>query len=274
MAEIIKGMPFEEYKKRPGVNASLLKTIDRYSLAHAKAQLDARTEDETDAKAMGHAFHSLLLEDRIDYAIHPETYGDENKPWNWNANICKAWAKEQEGKTIFNKDEAKGVELMAASAKAALSDIDLAGDREISIFAEKDGLPVKCRIDLLPADPSAPVIDFKSCQSAEPEKFLKQCYDLRYHMQCAWIIDVLRWAGIERKEVWLAAIESKGPFATGILKFSDQPISFLRLGRTHCRSAFQKLNNAYDTNRWPDYGQSNAEDHAQPWMLHQIEQTA
>lgn len=278
MVEILRDLPFDEYRKRPGINASLLKVVDQFSLAHARHVIDGGDDDEdTAAKQLGTSFHALMLEGRVDYAVIPETYESEKgetKKWNWNANVCKEWGAKQDGKTLLTEAEAKGLEAMVANATDALCGVDLKGDREISIFAEKDGLPVKCRIDLLPADESAPVIDFKSCTSAEPGKFLRQCYDLRYHLQCAWILDVLRWAGIKRRSVWLVGVETKAPFATCVLEFNDMGLSFLRVGRARCRAAFQKLKTAYETNHWPDYGRSDAESHALPWMTQELEQTA
>jgi PDDEXK-like domain of unknown function (DUF3799) len=277
-AEIIRNLPAEEYRKRLGVNASLLKTVHAQSLKHAKAQIDG-LENESDAKDFGTAFHSLLLEGKQDFVVHPETYMSSDKipvakPWNWNANACKAWEAAQEGKTILNKDGAKALDSMCAAAKDALTCVELIGDTELSVFAEKDGMPIKARIDLLPKDENAPVIDFKKVRSAEPRKFLRQCYDLGYHIQCAWILDVLRLAGIPRDEVWLVGIEDKEPFATCTLKFSDEPISFLRLGRIHARAAFMKAKAAYESGRWPDYGITAAENHAMPWMLQELEQTS
>jgi hypothetical protein len=277
--EIIRNLPYEEYRKRPGVNASLLKTVHAQSLKHAKAQIDG-IEIESDAKDFGTSFHALLLEGKYDFVVHPETYlGEEKgkpkiKPWNWNAHACAQWEREQGGKTVVNEKEAKALEAMVAAAHDALSGLKLGGDCELSVFAEKDGVPIKARIDTLPTDPNAPVIDFKKVRSAEPRKFMRQCYDLGYYIQCAWILDVLRLAGIERDSVWLVGIEDKQPFSSCTLKFVDVPVSFLRLGRIHARAAFSKVKTAYETNRWPDYGITVAENYAMPWMLPELDQTA
>lgn len=278
MSDIVKNLPFADYLARPGVNGTILKAVDRYSLAHARAILDGVGDDEESAaQELGTSFHALLLEGRIDYEVHPATYlhpKEGEKKWNWNANACKEWAlpHEQASKTILTEGAAKSVEAMVASVHDELRGIDLAGDRELSVFAEKDGLPVKCRVDLLPKN--GPVIDFKSAACAQPEEFLRQSLKLRYHLQCAWILDVLRWAGIDRKEVWLVGVESKPPFACCVLKFADIPCSFLRVGRRHCRTAFQQLKNAYESKLWPGYGQHPAENFAPKWQMDELEQTA
>lgn len=287
--EIIRDLPFDEYKKRPGVNASLLKTVHRYSLAHARAYLDGKDERESDALDFGTAFHALLLEGRKDYAVQPDTYPapvthEKVKklevalgaplPWNSNAGHCKQWVAKQGGKSIFTAGEASEIEAMVASIKAnsELAPM-LAGDRELSIFAERDGIPTKARIDLLPKAGKV-VIDFKKARSAEPEKFLRQALDLGYHMQCAWLLDVLRAVGVERSEVWMVAIEQTYPHAVGILKFSDGIGTFLRVGRIDCNVAFHRLREAHQTNSWPDYGSHEAELFAPAWWRERIERTA
>lgn len=276
--EIVRSLSFEEYGKRPGINGSLLKTVDRYSLAHAKAQLDGLDEFESDALDFGTCFHSLLLEGRVDYEIIPATYENEKgevKPWNWNANVCKKWGAAQGDKIPLTTKEAASLEAMVAAVHDN-PDVKpfLKGDTELSVFAEREGLPVKARIDLLPSDPNGPVIDFKKARSSEPSQFLKSALDLRYHLSAAWNLDVLRWAGIERKEFWLVAVEDSAPYAVSILKFLDVPMSFLRVGRSKCRAAFKRLQSAYESKRWPDYGTHVAEDHAKPWMLPELETTA
>lgn len=276
--EIARNLPFEEYKARPGINGSLLKIVDEFSLKRVKAEIDGKLESESDAMDFGTCFHSLLLEGRVDYVIHPETYPspkEGEKKWIWSANFCKEWAKEQGDKIILSKAEALSIEAMVE----AVSDVPelrehLNGDRELSVFGERDGMPVKCRLDLLTKADTGPVIDFKKTRSAEPGKFLKQALEKRYTMQAAWGLDVLRLAGVKRTAFWLVGIEDKAPFDVSILKLNDRGCSFLRAGRVLCRQAFKKLKNAYAENHWPSYGAHDAEDYAKPWMMQELEKTA
>jgi hypothetical protein len=272
---IVPNLPFEEYVERPGVNGSLLKVVDEFSMRRAKAVIDGKLTVESDAMDFGTCFHSLLLEGRIDYAVHPETYpsSEGEKPWRWNANFCKEWEKEQEGKKILSKAEAEQIEAMVAAVHdvAELRPF-LAGQREVSVFAEKDGYPVKSRIDLLPKE--GPVIDFKKARNPHPEAFLRQAIEKRYHLAAAWNLDCLRWAGDTRTEFWLVAVEATPPFDVSILKFQDMAGTFLRVGRVKARAAFQKLKNAYAEDRWPSYGIHFAEDHAKPWQMQELETTA
>ena len=283
MSEIIEGMSYEDYAARPGVNASLLKIVDQYSLAHARAYMDGTFKPESDALDFGKAFHSHMLEGKTEYVITPETYphsGDKAKgiekgdpaPWNSNAKFCKQWAESQT-QTILTAVQHEKLLAMSAAGQSLLP---VARRRhEVSVFAEKDGIPIKCRIDMLPEDVlKYGVWDVKSCVSANPENFLSRSLSMRYHMQAAWTLDVLRLAGVKADIFNFEAIEKTAPYAVSVLTMADIPCSFLRVGRARCRAAFQKLRTAQETGKWPGYGVVTAEDFAKPWQLKELEQTA
>jgi hypothetical protein len=85
-------------------------------------------EPPTAAMDVGQAADALILEKRVDFIAHPPTYlGPEStkkdaplvqKPWNWNANICKDWAAQQSAKIILSPDDAATVNAMAAAVQA------------------------------------------------------------------------------------------------------------------------------------------------------------
>lgn len=276
--EVIENMPFAEYAKRPGVNASLLKLVHRFSLQHAKSYLDGEFQEESDTLDFGKCFHSLALEDREVFAEIPPTYTNadgEAKPWNWNAKACKQWGVDQGDKIPLKAGEIAGVRAMAGAVRRVLS---MKGRTELSLFAERDGLPVKCRLDFAPDDQQQGIIDLKSCQSAEPRKFMRSAYELAYHIQAAFTLDVAdlcrKALGKDYPRFSLLAVESDVPHGVCRLIFDDEPLSLLRLGRIHYRAAFKQLQNAYESGRWDGYGTHAAEEYAPPWILKELEQTA
>ncbi len=279
---LVSGLSWADYDQRPGLDASLLKTVDGRSLAHARALLDAPEsvaaggeDDPLHRHEFRAAFLALLFTGRVEYSVQPATYGDERKPWNRRARLCQEWEAEQRGRAIFTEREARRLEAMVVAARVALEDVDLTnGEWALSAFARYDDQPVKCRADFVPSNPRAPVLAFTWCASAEPGEFLRQAMRRREHLHAAWTLDVLRWAGRPRAALWLVGIEPRPPYATGILKFEDKPLSFLRVGRRACRAGLARLADAAATERWPDYGRAAAEDHAAPWMLQALKQTA
>lgn len=289
MVEIIKNLPFEDYRARKGINASILKTVHSYSLLHAKAEMDGLRSIETQTLDFGKCFHSLTLENIVDWSVKPLTYpapedhadvkkgkikaGDPLK-WNGNAGYCKEWESKQGSKVILSADEDRRVNGMRdvlhsdPEIKALIG-----GDNELSVFVESDGFVRKCRIDGLPVGDDAPVIDLKSGDCVHPEIFMSNAMKYGWDIQAAWNLDVLKLAGKPRKEFWFVAVESDYPHAHTILKFKDTPGSFLRLGRIKYRAAFQRIKNAIRDNKWPSYDSGEAELFAKDWQLKQLEQT-
>lgn len=277
--EIITNMPFAEYKARPGINASLLKTVFGKSLKHAFAELNGASSVDTEATGFGTLFHALALEGREEFAVQPSTYTDdkgEEKKWNGNANVCKAWLAEQKaaGLEPVSQAEADALEQMRDAVEFEVCDLLANSQKEVSLFASrKDGVQVKARIDAIPDDESAPLIDLKTTANAHPQAFVRSCVDLGYIMQAAFYIDVARLCGIERKEVWFVAVETKPPFATTTLRMQDTTGSLLRIGRNRYRAALAKLIDAQATNHWPAYGKQFAEEFAPAWMRQELEAT-
>lgn len=269
--EIIKNMPYTAYAERDGINNSLLKAVKEESLATVHGIIKKEIVFENDTLDFGTAFHDLTLEGKKNYVIRPDEYAF-GKKWTMNATFCKEWVAKQGDRTVLSTSEAAKLEGMA---KAVQEHPEMApllrGKTELSVFAEKKGIKLKARIDLLPDDPAAPVIDFKKTRSAKPEEFVKQLWNLRYYMQAAMYLDVLRMADIDRKEFWFVAVEDFSPFNIYICKLRDHQIGFLEFGRHEYRDAYQTLMKAINTNCWPTWPSSSAEEHMTAWMQNAIE---
>lgn len=293
--EIIENMSFEDYAKRPGINAGLLATVDQYSLAHAKAQIDGRAVYSSDALDFGEALHALWLEGRECFIEQPATYrapkdhaevikgkigpGDPIG-WNNNAKICKAWVDlaEKDGKIVLSASEVADIRGMVEKLNSHPELRGIKGRSELSIFTEMKGVPVKIRVDTLPDDVTRPVIDLKSARDAEPEKFVRAALGLRYHLKSAFYTDVLKIAAEKLKMPSLIrcgmdfiAQEKKEPYGICIVKFRDTGESFLRVGRKRYRGAFDRLTEAMKTGYFPSYETCHAEEFAPTWTLKELE---
>ena len=276
MNRIVPDLPFTDYVATPGINATALKIVHQQSLAHAKAYMDGTYKKESAALDFGRAFHSLALEGQEAFEVRPATYDhpkDGVKPWNANAAVCKEWLAAHDGAYIISSAERSALEAMDGAVRPYLNFPD-GGQSEVSVFAERDGVPIKARIDFLPAGDDQPVIDLKTCRNAHPEAFMREALRLGYHIQAAFTLSILRKVGIVRSEFRFVAVETEPPFATTEICFGDQDLSVLRMGRRRGNAAFARIVEAMRTNRWPSYGKSLAEDFVPPWMLPELEQTA
>lgn len=160
----------EAYHAGPGVTFHRLKDFIDGGPKHYHDRHIAKTapaQPERDWQALGRAYHiyGLQGEDafRAQVIQHPATYwGKESqkkdaplveKPWNWNANDCKAWADEHADRVILSPSEygqaiTIGRNMRANSHAARLLGC---GWPEITIEQrdERFPVPVKGRIDWL-----------------------------------------------------------------------------------------------------------------------------
>lgn len=288
---ILPGLSFDEYRALPGFNASLLKVADSRSLAHAKAYIDGLPSPNSDALDFGSSFHNLLLRGVEDFVVRPDTYPAPEKhakvkageckpgdplPWNGNAGACKDWLSENaKGKLVHDAESAASLRGMVTALRAHPEIAPhLNGQCELAVTAERKGLQYKALVDLLPDDPSAPVIDFKSCRSCNPRRFVADAVKLGYHLQSALYVDVLAWNEIQRKEFWFVAVEDAPPYVIWIMKMRDEPLRILRVGRARYRAAVQKLVAAESADLWPGYESVEPEDLAPAYLKDELEQTA
>lgn len=282
-ARVVEGMSFEEYAKAPGINASLLCAVDELSLEEAKAQMDGESEFYSDALDFGEALHALWLEGRRAFEVQPLTYKTDDgteKPWNNNAKVCRAWCEsiESKGKVILTEKEEETLRGMVTKLVDHPKLEGVRGKSELSVFVEKDGVPLKIRVDTLPDDPAKPVYDLKSCRRANPEKFVRDALERRYHLKAAFYLDVLHLAAVElnRPELHRTCFSfisqrKDAPYSIGIMDMEDRAETYLRFGRFLYRDAFKKITAAMKSGEWPDYGHYAAEEFVLPWNIKQFE---
>lgn len=277
MANIVgrigRGMPFEEYEVHEGVNASLLKVVHDKSLRQAKYMIEGNKREDKPELSFGRAFHGLVLEGKREFVVPEDTYQSSDgttKPWNWNANTCKDWRSRQTLPILDKKTASlldKMVESVEIKPAAGCQDV------ELCIFSERNGIPLKARIDWLT---DTAVVDFKTVASANPESFIKMAYSYGYLLQGAFYLDMLKWSGIVRNEFKLIAIEKEPPFASCALSLKQDEcgLNLIDLGRKQYQRAFDKLEKAIKSNYWPGYGEHEAETVAPIWMAKELEQLA
>lgn len=278
---IESNLTYEEYASRPGVTATMLKKVAKSSLKSVKHLIDGHS-DQSDDMDLGTAFHALLLENKEEYVVQPQTYistsvkkgEDPIKKWTNQSKTCRAWAKEQT-LPILTQNEVGDLLGMVQVVKQQKDLMPyLSGKTELSIFTNEKGRKLKAKIDLLPDDLNGPVIDFKKTRSSDPVKFTRQCFDLAYYIQAALYLDLLKLEGIHRKSFWLVGVEDRAPYNICICKMDDVPISFIEYGRIQYRDAYHKLMNAINNNDWPSYGSFQAEMYLTPFMMREIESVA
>lgn len=215
---------------------------------------------------------------KSDFAVAPETYPDsktgEAKPWNWNANFCKDWRTEQNGKRVVKSETFQQAEnaVKILYGKPETREILECSDRQVMCVAEycqpetEVVVPVKILIDLLP-DLGTPVWqstlgDLKTANSAGAG-WRRKVYEMNYHVQAAFYIDVYRSAtGEDRAEFVHVIQESFPPWEPARKVLSAE---FIELGRMQYQAALLRYAQCLKTGQWPGYGGEIVE--PEPWML-------
>jgi hypothetical protein len=179
-----------------------------------------------------------------------------------------------EGAEIISLEQQ--VECMTASKRLLFDEVISAyldaSDRQVLVEAEwhdeKTGLvvPVRCLMDLVPrkgTEFEKTAGDYKTVSSANLGAFQRKVFDLGWHVQGAFDLDLLAAATGEDRNTWVWVVqENYAPWQPGKRMMSQ---AFLEIGRLAYRRALALYCQCLKTNQWPDYDQTD--EAIQGWSL-------
>lgn len=234
-----------EYHAADGISKSDLDLIHR-SPAHYKA---ARHED-TPALRFGTAIHTLVLEPARFVSEYTVIDGDRR------LKATKEAIKEAEasGKTVLTQDEfdaLSGMQESVFKSRIAAALIDGA-TIEHSVFAELDGVRVKCRPDGWSTEKGV-LFDLKSTEDASPEGFARTVAKYRYHVQDAFYRHVVASAtncDADDLSFIFIAVEKKPPFAVALYQLDE--LATLQ-GWVDAREDLRRYKAAKESGKWCGY---------------------
>ena len=209
----------------------------------------------------------------------------EDRPWNWNANVCKAWREENNAAGLkteikrevwFSAKEAADLIL----ADPQLEDLFANSRKQVmltGVYVDKETgvrVPVKSLLDLVPNEATY-LVDLKSCNCAHPRAWRKQVFNFNYHVQASRHLDLWNAAtGEQRNEFRHVLQESVKPFEVAKRFLSSE---YLALGRQKYIGALKRYAKALHTGVWETYDiQEGANDMVidgwlivspEPWMI-------
>ncbi len=127
-------------------------------------------------------------------------------------------------------------------------------DREVPLFANYGGLPVKSLLDGIGRDNSGRrvIFDLKSTYDASPDGFARAVSRQKYCLQLALYSAVLSLSeGLEERPSWLwIAVESKRPYTVAI--YSPTPEHYA-LGERQLNHCVELVKKCRETGVWPGY---------------------
>lgn len=212
-ASIVNGLAFDEYAAHPGINASAIKAGKKSMLAMRHAITSAGTRTETPALKLGRIIHARLL--------------DRTLPVVWNGRRAgKEWDKfaaDNDGSDIVTADE---LDQISACVQRVRDDA-IAGPLldgciyEASVFwTGKAYGEAKARPDAYNATRRI-LIDVKTTRDASIGAFVRQAFNLQYHVQMAWYRIGLEAAGVSVTDTYVIAVEPQPPFDVVVYRYDE-----------------------------------------------------
>lgn len=192
MSELILNLPWSEYISGDYLGSSALDSWGKVGLeAWSAEHLESRYDKGKASKYMaaGSALDALLTGDTAGkhIAVKPATYTDDKgavKPWNGNANACKAWLEENANAEIITSEQDSEIKAALPLAREALAVLQKVNGGEIhyqvTLRGELSGIPIQTRPDMMLGN-SFP--DLKYINSDAFAKFDRNFLDSRYFLQ-------------------------------------------------------------------------------------------
>lgn len=259
-----------EYAKEQGRRGEADYVMSRSALmefAHCPARWIAGYQQKaTDALDFGSLSDCLFLQPhRFNerYAVKPLTYTNdkgEEKSWNGNANVCKAWLEgcDKAGKLPVHAEDlndAKTAIRRIGSTHGTQNQVEVRAVYQDFEDIAGDGttlcVPVKALLDIVPDAPADWLADYKTSTSAHPRAWANAVDKYNYDAQAAFFLDLFNAAtGEERTQFRHIVQENYHPFEVGRRVLSEE---FLQLGRDKYFKALRLYCQCLKTGVWPSY---------------------
>jgi hypothetical protein len=269
--------------------------IKRFAECPQKWLLGGGEHDDTDATQWGTLVDCMALtmpafDSR--YAVCPATYRDaktgEDKPWNWNSNVCKAWRDQQGERETIKPDMTEGA---ALAVKRLYDDPDIGlvlrnSQKQFFILGEyreaDTGLvvPLKGLLDIVPNVKldfyGKCLADLKTTEKAGCRGWPRKVFLWGLHIQAALYLDLYVAATGEDRSDFLHVIsESDPPYEPNkVLLTSGSDMDFVEIGREAYLNALKFYCRCLKGGHWPGYAEmSDQRIHGwavvqpEPWMI-------
>lgn len=231
----------EYHSKTEYVSKSLLDLIHK-SPAHYKAYVDGEKKQPTPAMIFGSLVHSVVF-NQNDWAVMPKF----DKRVKGMKEAEEQWIQENADKElIVTADQVeqaikiRDAVLSHPKAAALLSE----GLAEVSMFKEMHGVKCKCRVDFHNTKYNV-LVDLKTTTNSSPEEFAKSVYNLRYHVQDAFYMDMTG-----AKKFFFIAVEKEPPYNVEVYELDEEA---RELGRSEYLKDIETYKKCIETNNFHGY---------------------
>ena len=210
-------------------------------------------EPETPAQIFGSLVHCAVLEAHkleTRYASIPEDMNKRTTAW-------KDFQAEHVGKKLVSVEMyAQALAIReAVFAHPYAANLLSVGVAEKSMWANDPvtGVRVKSKPDFHNTKLDF-LVDLKTTLDAGEERFARDSFNYRYHVQDAFYTDVADWAGVPIKGFAFIAVEKEPPYAVSVYVLDDDS---RELGRLTYREDLNTYAKCYSAQKWHGYHENN-----------------
>lgn len=255
---IVHGLDEVEYHAHPALSSSGVRMLlPEYKGSPKKFQWALSNRRTSRTFDVGHAVHAKVL----GVGAGVVTYPDEHLTPSGNVSTKAAtveWEAEQRaaGLTVLSPADMVTVDAMAEAVLAhptARPFLEVATMREVSVFADVDGVPCRARFDALSESTRNGVyaVDLKTTVDATKAGFESSVKRYGYDVQVAHYADTHEAAtGLGVDRFLLIAVEKSGPFEVAVFEL---PELWRQMGRTKAAEARRIYAECVASGEWPGY---------------------
>lgn len=252
MNKLVPNMSMEEYQAIPAMSAGMAVTM--VEQCPLKAWMSSPfnpsyVREDKNHFDIGTAVHLAVLEPHL-FAEQVVCHDFVEYRTNESKEIRdSAWAA---GKTPLKPDEAT---LVKNLRNAVMSDVDAeplltqAGDAEVTLLWDWDGIPCKARVDRLSHDFKI-ALDLKTARSVEPRAMERAALEHGWHVRAVWYMSAIKAVTDVDARYCFLPVEKDPPYIVEVYEMEE---SALIRGEQLVGRALHLFAECQRTGKWPKY---------------------
>jgi hypothetical protein len=231
------------YHELPRLSASgakvLLKSPARYKYERE------HPPKPTSAMEFGTMLHCLVLQPELfeqQYALAPAI----DRRTKEGKAAAEQWAADNQGKAAVSTDDWDRAHRMADAVEMwGASDLMVGGEMEKPILWERDGVPLKAKLDCLTAER---IVDLKTTSADDEDSLVRAAWQYGYHISAAAYQEAAEVATGKRLPKVFVFVCNQPPHDVVVLEASDE---FLERGRHAWNKAVHLYGCCHHFDDWP-----------------------
>lgn len=242
---VMKDIPMDVYRRDLGLAASDLKLLAYKTPRHFRAKMDGEIPNrDTASLSLGTLVHMAILEPELFEAKAAQEPAIDRRTREY-----KQWKAElpEDSLILSPEDDAIICGIIASVEQSGLTKLWRKARRECSVFAEIDGIEMKCRPDALNTDLGL-IIDLKTTRDLK--WFASDARRFHYPFSVPHYQAVCQAATGEPFEYVFVVVETEAPFDVAWFKLSDET---MQRARVDWDEAIQTYKRCSETGLWPGY---------------------